>query len=176
MSENKEKDGIPQLIYVAREKRPKNPHHFKAGAMNVLVCFLLRVLKHRISVNYTHQIWWKLDIIFFLQSQPIINHGFDVNWTCRREYQEWWQMLLSSWMWTVTCLQTIQRLFFMRCASSLASTKRSSVDLFKHHNNSMVLSRMTLSATNWLSYKMWVLRLRLKYTHLKHFCFYLAFF
>ncbi|XP_057453100.1 cellulose synthase-like protein H1, partial [Lotus japonicus] len=36
--ENKESlvDGVPHLIYIAREKRPKQPHHFKAGAMNVL--------------------------------------------------------------------------------------------------------------------------------------------
>ncbi|CAL0303965.1 unnamed protein product [Lupinus luteus] len=35
---NKERllDGLPQLIYISREKRPKHPHHFKAGAMNVL--------------------------------------------------------------------------------------------------------------------------------------------
>ncbi|MQL94632.1 hypothetical protein Taro_027290 [Colocasia esculenta] len=30
-------DGVPHLIYVSREKRPKHPHHYKAGAMNVLV-------------------------------------------------------------------------------------------------------------------------------------------
>lgn len=37
--ENKEwlPDGLPHLIYISREKRPKQPHHFKAGAMNVLV-------------------------------------------------------------------------------------------------------------------------------------------
>ncbi|KAL2328374.1 hypothetical protein Fmac_021801 [Flemingia macrophylla] len=29
-------DGLPHLIYISREKRPKHPHHFKAGAMNVL--------------------------------------------------------------------------------------------------------------------------------------------
>ncbi|KAG4985673.1 hypothetical protein AAZX31_12G092700 [Glycine max] len=29
-------DGLPHLIYISREKRPKQPHHFKAGAMNVL--------------------------------------------------------------------------------------------------------------------------------------------
>jgi hypothetical protein len=29
-------DGIPSLIYVSREKSPTQPHHFKAGAMNVL--------------------------------------------------------------------------------------------------------------------------------------------
>ncbi|XP_042480845.1 cellulose synthase-like protein H1 isoform X2 [Macadamia integrifolia] len=36
--ENKENisEGIPHLIYLSREKRPKHPHHFKAGAMNVL--------------------------------------------------------------------------------------------------------------------------------------------
>ncbi|KAI5390153.1 hypothetical protein KIW84_075470 [Lathyrus oleraceus] len=36
--ENKEmvEDGLPHLIYLSREKRPKQPHHFKAGAMNVL--------------------------------------------------------------------------------------------------------------------------------------------
>ncbi|XP_073099429.1 cellulose synthase-like protein H1 isoform X2 [Elaeis guineensis] len=37
--ENKQglEDGIPHLVYVAREKRPKHPHHYKAGAMNVLI-------------------------------------------------------------------------------------------------------------------------------------------
>ncbi|XP_044466006.1 cellulose synthase-like protein B4 isoform X2 [Mangifera indica] len=36
--ENKEglPEGLPHLIYVSREKRPKNPHYYKAGAMNVL--------------------------------------------------------------------------------------------------------------------------------------------
>ncbi|XP_057514936.1 cellulose synthase-like protein H1 [Actinidia eriantha] len=36
--ENKEgvANGVPHLIYISREKRPKDPHHFKAGAMNVL--------------------------------------------------------------------------------------------------------------------------------------------
>ncbi|GAU41657.1 hypothetical protein TSUD_272410, partial [Trifolium subterraneum] len=37
--ENKEMvedGGLPHLIYISREKRPKQPHHFKAGAMNVL--------------------------------------------------------------------------------------------------------------------------------------------
>ena len=28
---------MPLLVYVAREKRPFHPHHFKAGALNVLV-------------------------------------------------------------------------------------------------------------------------------------------
>jgi hypothetical protein len=44
MWENKEglPDGLPHLVYVSREKRHKHPHHYKAGAMNVLVrsCYL----------------------------------------------------------------------------------------------------------------------------------------
>ncbi|MBA0802842.1 hypothetical protein Gohar_013111, partial [Gossypium harknessii] len=35
ISENCEED-VPHLVYISREKRPKYPHHFKAGAMNVL--------------------------------------------------------------------------------------------------------------------------------------------
>ncbi|XP_045805398.1 cellulose synthase-like protein H1 [Trifolium pratense] len=38
--ENKSKenhlDGLPHLIYISREKKPQHPHHYKAGAMNVL--------------------------------------------------------------------------------------------------------------------------------------------
>ncbi|KAK1568763.1 hypothetical protein Q3G72_028405 [Acer saccharum] len=36
--ENKEglPDGIPHLVYISREKRPKHPHYYKAGAMNAL--------------------------------------------------------------------------------------------------------------------------------------------
>ncbi|XP_059452413.1 cellulose synthase-like protein H1 [Corylus avellana] len=38
MCENKEglADGLPHLVYVSREKQHKHPHHYKAGAMNVL--------------------------------------------------------------------------------------------------------------------------------------------
>ncbi|KAL6349306.1 hypothetical protein AAG906_033962 [Vitis piasezkii] len=28
---------MPDLVYVSREKRPGSPHHFKAGALNVLI-------------------------------------------------------------------------------------------------------------------------------------------
>ncbi|CAK9157971.1 unnamed protein product [Ilex paraguariensis] len=37
--ENKEDlpNGLPHLVYISREKLPKHPHHFKAGAMNVLI-------------------------------------------------------------------------------------------------------------------------------------------
>ncbi|XP_020524403.1 cellulose synthase-like protein H1 [Amborella trichopoda] len=36
--ENRERSsgGLAHVIYVSREKRPKHPHHYKAGAMNVL--------------------------------------------------------------------------------------------------------------------------------------------
>ncbi|XP_043713343.1 cellulose synthase-like protein H1 [Telopea speciosissima] len=36
--ENRENisDEIPHLVYLSREKQPKHPHHFKAGAINVL--------------------------------------------------------------------------------------------------------------------------------------------
>lgn len=30
-------DEMPLLVYVSREKRPSHSHHFKAGALNVLV-------------------------------------------------------------------------------------------------------------------------------------------
>jgi hypothetical protein len=32
-----EANEMPLLVYVSREKRPSHPHHFKAGALNVLV-------------------------------------------------------------------------------------------------------------------------------------------
>ncbi|WOG94312.1 hypothetical protein DCAR_0313605 [Daucus carota subsp. sativus] len=31
-----EEEGVPCLVYISREKRPKKPSHFKAGAMNAL--------------------------------------------------------------------------------------------------------------------------------------------
>ncbi|KAL8525079.1 hypothetical protein ACS0TY_014615 [Phlomoides rotata] len=31
------KGEMPRLVYVAREKRPSHPHHFKAGALNALI-------------------------------------------------------------------------------------------------------------------------------------------
>ena len=37
-------DGLPHLIYISREKRPNYPHHYKAGAMNVLVKIFLELL------------------------------------------------------------------------------------------------------------------------------------
>ena len=40
-----EGDILPHLVYVAREKRPEVHHHYKAGAMNVMVILFLRDLK-----------------------------------------------------------------------------------------------------------------------------------
>ncbi|XP_004505391.1 cellulose synthase-like protein G2 [Cicer arietinum] len=39
MQENDDVDNVkmPLLVYVSREKKPSNPHHFKAGALNVLL-------------------------------------------------------------------------------------------------------------------------------------------
>lgn len=36
--EMNEARNMPLLVYVSREKRPSHPHHFKAGALNALVC------------------------------------------------------------------------------------------------------------------------------------------
>ena len=46
ISENKDgvSDGLPHLIYVSREKKPHQTHNYKAGAMNVLVMFLTKIL------------------------------------------------------------------------------------------------------------------------------------
>ncbi|KAK6138733.1 hypothetical protein DH2020_027526 [Rehmannia glutinosa] len=36
-AKDSDKEEMPVLVYVAREKRPSHPHHFKAGALNVLI-------------------------------------------------------------------------------------------------------------------------------------------
>ncbi|KAI8566393.1 hypothetical protein RHMOL_Rhmol02G0036900 [Rhododendron molle] len=38
-SQEDKAEEMPLLVYVSREKRPSLPHHFKAGALNVLVLF-----------------------------------------------------------------------------------------------------------------------------------------
>ncbi|KAI9094267.1 hypothetical protein K1719_026849 [Acacia pycnantha] len=35
-SKEGQSDGLPHLVYISREKRPEQPHNYKAGAMNVL--------------------------------------------------------------------------------------------------------------------------------------------
>ncbi|KAK1300259.1 Cellulose synthase-like protein H1 [Acorus calamus] len=68
-------DGIPSLIYVAREKRPKYPHHYKAGAMNVLA---------RVSAVMTNAPFMlNVDCDMFVNNAEVILHamclflGFD---------------------------------------------------------------------------------------------------
>ncbi|KAG5560310.1 hypothetical protein RHGRI_003563 [Rhododendron griersonianum] len=39
-SQEDKAEEMPLLVYISREKRPSLPHHFKAGALNVLVGFL----------------------------------------------------------------------------------------------------------------------------------------
>ncbi|XP_073099475.1 cellulose synthase-like protein H1 [Elaeis guineensis] len=67
--ENKQglEDGIPHLVYVAREKRPKHPHHYKAGAMNVLA---------RVSGVMTNAPFMlNVDCDMFANNPEVILHG-----------------------------------------------------------------------------------------------------
>ncbi|KAK1322835.1 Cellulose synthase-like protein H1 [Acorus calamus] len=68
-------DGIPHLIYVAREKSPNHPYHYKAGAMNVLT---------RVSAVMTNAPFMlNLDCDMFANNSKIMLHamclmlGFD---------------------------------------------------------------------------------------------------
>ncbi|KAJ8458327.1 hypothetical protein OPV22_031253 [Ensete ventricosum] len=67
--ENKEgsEDGFPHLIYVAREKRPKHSHHYKAGAMNVLT---------RVSAVMTNAPFMlNVDCDMFANNPEVVLHG-----------------------------------------------------------------------------------------------------
>ncbi|XP_020107461.1 cellulose synthase-like protein H1 isoform X2 [Ananas comosus] len=60
-------ESIPHLIYVSREKRPKHPHHFKAGAMNVLT---------RVSGVMTNAPFMlNVDCDMFVNNPKVILHG-----------------------------------------------------------------------------------------------------
>ncbi|XP_031286056.1 cellulose synthase-like protein B3, partial [Pistacia vera] len=60
-------DGVPHLIYISREKRPKHPHHYKAGAMNVLT---------RVSGLMTNvPFMLNLDCDMFVNNTEIIRHA-----------------------------------------------------------------------------------------------------
>ncbi|KAJ7981275.1 Cellulose synthase [Quillaja saponaria] len=67
--ENKEglSSGLPHLIYVSREKRPMHPHHYKAGAMNVLA----RVSGVMSNAPYM----LNLDCDMFVNYPKIVLHG-----------------------------------------------------------------------------------------------------
>ncbi|XP_023512253.1 cellulose synthase-like protein H1 [Cucurbita pepo subsp. pepo] len=67
--ENKEAriDGLPHLIYVSREKKPKHQHHYKAGAMNVLT---------RVSGLMTNAPYiLNVDCDMFVNNPEILLHG-----------------------------------------------------------------------------------------------------
>ncbi|XP_058759228.1 cellulose synthase-like protein H1 isoform X1 [Vicia villosa] len=67
--ENKEmvEDGLPHLIYLSREKRPEQPHHFKAGAMNVLT---------RVSGLITNAPFMlNVDCDMFVNNPKIVQHA-----------------------------------------------------------------------------------------------------
>ena len=50
-------DELPHLVYISREKRAKHPHHYKAGAMNVLVriSFLLYIYIYIYACGHIYQ-------------------------------------------------------------------------------------------------------------------------
>ncbi|XP_009416905.2 cellulose synthase-like protein H1 [Musa acuminata AAA Group] len=67
--ENKEgsEDGFPHLIYVAREKKPKQSHQYKAGAMNVLT---------RVSGVMTNAPFMlNVDCDMFANNPEVVLHG-----------------------------------------------------------------------------------------------------
>ncbi|XP_004287960.1 PREDICTED: cellulose synthase-like protein H1 [Fragaria vesca subsp. vesca] len=68
--ENKEahsNQSVPHLVYISREKRPKHPHHAKAGAMNVLT---------RVSGLMTNSPYMlNVDCDMFVNSPNIILHA-----------------------------------------------------------------------------------------------------
>ncbi|KDP30772.1 hypothetical protein JCGZ_13715 [Jatropha curcas] len=69
MWENKEgvSNGLPHLIYVSREKRPNHPHHYKAGAMNVLT---------RVSGLITNAPFMlNVDCDMFVNNPQIVRHA-----------------------------------------------------------------------------------------------------
>lgn len=42
---------LPRLVYVSREKRPRYPHHKKAGAENALVLLLKVRILHTVALK-----------------------------------------------------------------------------------------------------------------------------
>ncbi|XP_011007182.1 PREDICTED: cellulose synthase-like protein H1 [Populus euphratica] len=60
-------DELPHLIYISREKRPQHPHHYKAGAMNVLT---------RVSGMMTNAPFMlNLDCDMFVNNPKIVCHA-----------------------------------------------------------------------------------------------------
>ncbi|KAI9115532.1 hypothetical protein K1719_013201 [Acacia pycnantha] len=50
-SKDVEESVMPTLVYLAREKRPQSPHHFKAGAMNSLIRVSSKISNGKIIMN-----------------------------------------------------------------------------------------------------------------------------
>nr|XP_034605289.1 cellulose synthase-like protein H1 isoform X1 [Setaria viridis] len=82
--------GIPSLIYISREKGPRHPHHFKAGAMNVLVrpclypAVTILAVQTRVSAVVTNApIMLNMDCDMFANNPQVALHamclllGFD---------------------------------------------------------------------------------------------------
>ncbi|KAI4334133.1 hypothetical protein L6164_018862 [Bauhinia variegata] len=75
--ENKENDsdGLPHLIYISREKRPKHPHHYKSGAMNALT---------RVSGLMTNAPFiLNVDCDMFVNNPKIVLHGLCILLDCK---------------------------------------------------------------------------------------------
>ncbi|THG13590.1 hypothetical protein TEA_007853 [Camellia sinensis var. sinensis] len=88
--ENKEgvSNGVPHVIYVSREKRPKHLHHFKAGAMNILVgepvifipialfaIYNLYTLSEYLRIGLSTRAWWNNQRIWrhsLVVGEPVI--------------------------------------------------------------------------------------------------------
>ncbi|KAF7805783.1 cellulose synthase-like protein H1 isoform X1 [Senna tora] len=64
------RDGTPHLIYISRDKRPKHPHHYKAGAMNVLA----RVSGLMTNAPFTLNV----DCDMFVNNPQIVQHAMCV--------------------------------------------------------------------------------------------------
>ncbi|XVE78450.1 hypothetical protein DITRI_Ditri13aG0146200 [Diplodiscus trichospermus] len=60
-------DAVPILVYISRENRPKQSHHYKAGAMNVLT---------RVSGVMTNApIMLNVDCDMFVNNPQVVRHG-----------------------------------------------------------------------------------------------------
>ncbi|KAG7983398.1 hypothetical protein I3843_04G104600 [Carya illinoinensis] len=63
-------DGLPQLVYISREKLHKHPHHYKAGAMNALT---------RVSALMTNAPYMlNVDCDMFVNNPKVILHAMCV--------------------------------------------------------------------------------------------------
>ena len=68
---------MPLLVYVSREKRPSHPHHFKAGALNVLVFLPLSPLSHSVTNIHAniHQMTYPTKLLLQLRVSGLISNS-----------------------------------------------------------------------------------------------------